>query len=219
MHVIAHHTVLLNMDAPLRFPVSPHRARPQTASAPRLTHSTKQPLLSFPGRPQSASTKQPAASEPQSPGSVWLRLFRPNSKAKDSIHFVSSHAGSSVLSSSSPSRPNSTSPMGGVSPAALAKALRKRIHPQVTLNGYSLVKAFSKIRTYEASPPITPKATDWSEQELTCIANAKSLETFLRLMTGKREKPMQRKKPSVPVWTRPTVRRKQEFCTLLDGRD
>ena len=196
------------MDAPL------HRARPQTASAPRLTHSTKQPLLSFPGRPQSASTKQPAASEPQSPGSVWLRLFRPSSKAKDSMQFVSSRAGSF-----SPYRPNSTSPMGGVNPVALSKALRKRIHPQVTLNGYSLVKAFSKIRPYEASPPITPKATDWSEQELTCIANAKSLETFLCLMTRKRERPMQRKKPSVPVCSRPIVRRKQEFCTLLDGRD
>ena len=192
------------MDAQLRSPVVQLKTRPQTAASHRQIYAKTQPLISIPGRPQSASTLKPnrVTSVPQSP-----RPIRPNK-------------GSVLLSSSStPSRPHSISPVGGVNPTALVKALRKRIHPQVTLNGYSLVKALSKIRLYEASPPRSPKATDWSEQELTYIANAKSLETFLRLMTGKPNIPTKPKKPHVPIWSRPKVIRKREHCPLLDGKD
>jgi len=212
------------MDAGLRSSVALGKPRPQTASSHWQVGTRTKPGRSVPGRPQSASThqlrrtKDTFESAPQSPGTVWLRLFRPNSKEKASIQFASSHAGSSVLSSSLHSRPNSTSPVGGVNPGSLAKALRKRFHPQVAINGYSLIKAFSRIRPYEASPPRTPKATDWSEQELTHIANAKSLETFLRLMTGKTDRRAKASKPYVPIWTRPKVVKRREYCPLLDGR-
>lgn len=212
--------LLRNMDNELLSPGSARKPRPQTASNHRQIGIRTKPLLSIPGRPQSASihqlrhTKDTFVSAPQSPGTVWLRLFRPNSKEKASIHFVASHAGST-----SQSRPNSTSPIGGVNPITLSKALRKRIHPQVTVNGYSLIRAFSRIRPYEASPPRTPKATDWSEQDLTHIANAQSLETFLRLMTGKTPRNRYEKKPFVPILSRQKVTKRREYCPLLDGRD
>lgn len=203
-----------------RAPISPtqsSRIRPQTAATHRPARPTAQPLIFIPGRPQSAHTLPKSTPRSESPRSIWLRLFRPSSKDHTSSPFVQSRLGTSAFFSLPSSR--SGSPNRGINAAALAKALKTKIHPQVQVNGYSLGRVLKRIRPYIPSPPKSPSSSHWSEQELTSIAHSKSLENFLRLLTGKSETRLKPHKPPVPTFAHPKPAfEKRNYCSLLDGK-
>lgn len=94
-------------------------------------------------------------------------------------------------------------------PLSAVQAVKRRIKPPVKFNGYTLIQAMALVAPYTHT--VKANSATFTQREIQAIAQSKSVETFLKAVTGKVDrKPLPSRKP-------PLIRPWYFKPTLLDG--
>lgn len=204
--------------------------RPQTASLHRAPVDQK---LSTPAvssrtlsRPKSAVTLKPAVAEDvdisgnEDERGDWVRVFKEEMGGLGRT-YSRTELGARVPGSAAVggnwrwSRPGSAQVSYRHSrpdlPPSTLQAIKRRIKPPVKVNDYALAHAMTLVAPYAHT--LKSGSSTFSQREIMQIAHSKSVETFLKVVTGKVDR-----KPdscSKPPLARPWYRSKS---SLLDGK-
>lgn len=94
-------------------------------------------------------------------------------------------------------------------PPSTLQAIKRRIKPPVKFNDYTLIQAMALVAPYAKT--LKSGSSTFSQREILEIAHSKSVETFLKVVTGKGERrPDGHRKP-------PLARPWHSKASLLDG--
>ena len=203
--------------------------RPQTASLNRAPADQKlsTPVVSSRtlSRPKSAVALKPAVEDVDISGNEdergdWVRVFKEEMGGLGRT-YSRTELGARVPGSAAVGgnwkwpRPGSAQVSYRHSrpdlPPSTLQAIKRRIKPPVKFNDFALTHAMTLVAPYAHT--LKSGASTFSQREIMQIAHSKSVETFLKVVTGKDDqKPNRSRKPPL---ARPWYRCKS---SLLDGK-